>query len=113
MNIILLNPTYPYGKSQVYMGGSLISLGAQLIEAGCKVVYYDLNMTALGSIDFSGADAIGITVVGSPYIPGAILLAKQFVPLGIPVLIGGQVIAKLGTQEFTALFRNTLAVQVR
>ncbi|MES2409702.1 MAG: radical SAM protein [Patescibacteria group bacterium] len=113
--IVLLQPAYPYGKSQVYMGGALISVGSQLLALGFEVTMFDLNMTDIQTIMsvLQNADYVGVTVIGSPYIPGTIEIAKQLAMLDIPVLIGGQVIAKLGQREFITLFAGTNAVQIK
>ncbi len=109
MNILLINPRYPYGKAQTYLGGSLTAVGAQMLALGHFVRITDLNHEDL---DFCGHDVVGVSVSGSPYIPSAIEITRQAEQKGKKVLIGGQVIAKLGKNEFETLFGKS-TVQIK
>lgn len=94
--IALIQPMYPYGKPQIYLGSSLFVVAAQLKSVGCATRIFDLNLESVSMDSFAEFDCIGITVIGVPYIPGVIALAEELSVLGIPIVIGGQSIAKLG-----------------
>ncbi len=106
MKIVLINPAYPYGKHQIYFGGSISTLGAELLALGHTVTLIDLNIETLENVweTLSKSDFIGISVVGSPYIPGTVELCNKLTPLLKQIVVGGQVIAKLGEREFKVLF---------
>jgi radical SAM superfamily enzyme YgiQ (UPF0313 family) len=113
-DIVLIDLRYPYGKSKAYMNGSLCATAASLIAIGNKVVMLDFNIDdsddpkVLDQIQ--QADLVGISVIGSPYIPSAIDFVRRFASKTI--LIGGQAIAKLTREQFRQLFGNTNAVQI-
>ncbi len=106
--VLLIQPAYPYGKKQIYLGESLYIVAAQLMQCGFKVDVVDLNMSPLPSADHY--DYAGITVTGAPYIPVAREIIKRFP--AIPVLVGGQPIAALEKEVFAEIFGSN-AVQVK
>jgi hypothetical protein len=111
--IKLVQPEYPYGKSQTYLGGSLITLGAQLLNIGYKVEMYDKNFEEVPMKDEDINTYFGVTVLGAPYIPETITYAKQlFAMYKNPVLVGGQGVESLSMQDFYQLFGES-AVQIK
>lgn len=113
--IVMLDLMYPYGKQKVYLNGSLITVAAQLIAMGHQVQIVDLNIDNLTDKPirdkFRSADLIGVSIIGSPYIPSAIEFAREMKKLApATVLVGGQVIENLSQPQFDALFSGTNAV---
>ncbi len=111
-NIVLINPHYPYGKDQIYLGGSLVSVAARMLKIGHRVQMVDLNIDRLTEVHvqttLKKADIIGISLTGSPYIPGVLKLIPElrvFAPNAM-ILIGGQVISKLTPDQFKRIFRG-------
>lgn len=117
--IVLIDLRYPYGKKNPYMSGSIADLAARMMAVGHTIHIVDLNIDNVGDDRvkhlFAQADIIGISVIGSPYIPQAIDLAGLLTSLyyNIPILVGGQVIKKLRPGQFEKLFQGTNAVQIR
>jgi len=116
--ITLIQPQYPYGKRQIYLGGALLALASSLHATKEYIVdIFDLNITSLSTIldNIRSSDYVGITVLGSPYIPSAIELSKKLLLRGIktPILIGGQCIEALPTEDFQRVFRSTNARQIK
>lgn len=116
MHIAMVDLGYPYGKQRVYLNGSLMAAAARLVALGHHVRIVDLNideeMSLEAQYEFKQADAIGISVYGSPYIPSAIAFAKRYAHMIVPVLIGGQAVEQLSPIQFGTLFHNTNAVQI-
>lgn len=117
--IVLVELRYPYGKAKTYMSGSLCATAARLLAAGHSVEIVDLNIDSPESERvsnlFNYADIIGVSVIGSPYIPSTIDFAKE-VLLKYPqatLILGGQVIRSLTCEQFQKVFAGTKAVQVR
>ncbi len=116
--VILINPAHPYGKSQVYMNGSLIAIAARLQATGCEVNIIDFNLDSLGDQKVQSwlrsADIIGVSFTGAFDIPGVIQLLPELrarTP-NAKIIFGGQVIEALTPQQFTTVF-GTEAIQVR
>ena len=107
--VVMVDLGYPYGK-KVYMSGSLIAIAAQLMAVGHEVNIVDFNIDnydddRVRSL-FAATDIIGISVMGSPGIPGAISLINRFTD-DFPhsqVIVGGQVISHLTCQQFNQVF---------
>lgn len=118
-NIVLIDLKYPYGKTKVYMNGSLVAIAAVLMAMGHRVNIIDFNIDQWGDERvqalLENADLIGISLIGSPYFESA----HQFVKLlnasfpNKPVMIGGQVVEKLEPYQFKLVFAGTNAVQYR
>ncbi len=117
--VVLVELRYPYGKSKIYMSGSLCATAARLLAAGHSVEIIDLNIDSPGSERvmnlFGNADIIGVSVIGSPYIPSMISFAKE-VLVKYPeatLIVGGQVIRGLTSEQFSTMFAGTEAIQIR
>lgn len=120
MRIALINPQYPYGKDQIFLGGSVSSIGARLLAMGHDVHLIDLNIDRIGDAQTQrvvrDADTIGISLTGSPYIPGARSLVDELRGRGIPapILLGGQGIARLPSEQFNRIIGSRIGVvQIR
>ncbi len=113
-NIVLIDLQYPYGKNHVYMNGSLCAIAASLMAMGHWVKILDFNIDDSDDSkilqQILDADLVGISVIGSPFIPSAIEFSNRF--SSKVTLIGGQVIAKLQREQFEQLFKGTRATQV-
>jgi hypothetical protein len=108
--VVLVDLRYPYGKSKVYMNGSLLCIAAQMTVAGHQVDVLDLNIDSLSGQRaqelLSKAQFIGVSVVGSPYFLPTIDFC-QYAAENYPnanVLLGGQVIRGLTDDEFRRIF---------
>src|ERR1035437_3208351 len=114
--IVMIDLKYPYGKSQIYLGGSTISVMARFIKMGYQVAHINLNVENINDQliqdKISQADLFGVSVIGAPYIPSAIELAKILSKYGKPILFGGQVIERLQKDQFSILFTGTTAKQM-
>lgn len=102
--VLFIQPAYPYGKKQVFLGNSLLIVAAQLIQIGFEVTFVDMNIEDPG--DITHYDFVGITVTGAPYIP---VVADYLIQLkhseSMPtVLLGGQPIAHLEQNLFKSIF---------
>lgn len=113
MKFALINLRHPYGKSQVYFNASLASVAAMLLVMGHSVEYLDFNLDNPDDPRLMNADVIGISLIGAPYIPGALALAEHLKDSGKPILMGGQVIENLSEGQFAKIFAGTNARQIR
>ncbi len=127
--ITMVNLKYPYGKTQTYMGGSTIATISRFKEMGHEVEYVDFNLDIdprekivdilnkeswwkmlnimIVSEKFKMADLIAISVTGAPYIPSMIELSKFLsATYKKPVIVGGQIIEQLTSQQFEALMQD-------
>jgi hypothetical protein len=117
--IVLVDLQYPYGKKKAYMSGSLCDLTARLLSLEHLVTIIDLNIDDLSESRtlsmLRSADLIGVSVIGSPYIPSAIKFGRFLKHLcpKTPVLLGGQVIQCLSPEQFRELFEGTNAIQMK
>lgn len=116
--VFLQQLPYPYGKKQVYLGSTLSIIASQirkseLFEPTIKI--QDLNFFKEHfSEEYSKENSIlGISVIGPSYIPIAIKHSEKMNSLGIPIMIGGQPIAKMSPDLFRKLFKNPLTQQIR
>lgn len=112
--VLLIQLPYPYGKSQVYLGTSLIHVAYICKKLGYNVEIMDLNIQTLEDVKkkIPKADWVGTSIIGVPYIPVAIRLARIVTRYDKQLLIGGQCIEHLRREEFHALFKNTSAIQI-
>lgn len=112
MTVVLLQPKYPHGGSQIYLPGSLMNLGSRLMVAGVKIEIIDLNLLSLNTPTtrelLRKAAAIGITVLGTPYIPVVISMVRDLRKMGCGqrILIGGEGIIRISPQDFICLFED-------
>ncbi len=131
--VFLQQLPYPYGKKQVYLGSTLPIIAEQIDQASfwkIEVKIEDLNFfynkatskeplkesisCEPGALDFlQNSGSFGISVIGSSYIPIAIRYAGILTDLGIPIMIGGQPIAKMSPELFRKLFKSPLVQQIR
>lgn len=82
----------------IYMPTSLLSMAARLQHTGIKVNIWDENFEP-----YTGSSStVGINLLGAPYIPVVQQLIKRLDAQQI--LLGGQVINGLKTEEFLSLF---------
>ena len=104
MKIALVQPRYPHGKSQIYLPGGVMNLGGRLIDAGLDVRLVDRNLDPLP--DPKDYDVIGYSVLGPPYIPGAITEMRQLRAMGFAgkLLVGGEGVARLDPSDFERWF---------
>lgn len=111
-SIVLFQPRYPYGKNQIYMPTGVLNLGARLFEASHDVAFFDLNFTGFDSSEVQeavdGADTLGFTVLGAPYVPEVVANIRTLRQQGcqLPILIGGQGVARMRPQDFARWFAN-------
>ncbi len=118
-SITLIQPQYPHGgKSQTYLPTGVLNLGSRLTQAGVEVDFIDLNRTGLrDGIDvLKNSDAIGITVLGPPYIPEAIKVIREMRQAGLvqPILVGGQGVSLLKDESnFEKWFGGLGAVLIK
>lgn len=116
---VIIDMQYYLGCSRVWMNGSVVGIAAVLMAMGCEVDIVDFNIDHWDDERvqalLSHADYVGISLVGAPYIPGAIALAKRLNAAfpNKPIILGGKVIEKLEPYQFKLLFTGTLAVQYR
>lgn len=110
MKVCLIQPGYPYGRPQTYLPGGLMNLGSRLMSIGATVGFVDLNHDELESDaaleSIRGADFLGLTVLGPPYIPTVIELIFRIRALGFyqSVLLGGEGVARLQPEDVRAWF---------
>jgi hypothetical protein len=110
--VLLIQPAYPYGKKQVFLGNSLLIIAVQLMQVGFKVDIVDMNLEDPG--DITHYDFIGITVTGAPYIPVvADYLSRFNHSESMPtILLGGQPIAHLENDLFESIFEKNV-IQIK
>lgn len=115
--VVLVDLRYPYGKSKVYMSGSLVAVAAQLTAAGKEVDIIDFNIDNLedGRVKslFSKAQVVGLSVIGSPNFPEAITMCQYLAEHyhHTKVVVGGQTVRHLDNSEFRRIFGKR-AVQI-
>lgn len=109
--IRLIQPSYPYGKKQTYLGGTLVTVASQLEAIGYEVEILDMNINEFYSLELERGQFIGITILGAPYIPKVIVYAEVLKRQGHTVLIGGQGIEGFSNEQFKSLFGET-AIQI-
>lgn len=108
--VVLVDIRYPYGKSKVYMSGSLVAVAAQLMASGIQVDIVDLNIDRLEDARvkslFSKAQVIGLSIIGSPHFPQAIEMCQYLAENyhHAKVVVGGQSVRHLDSSEFRRIF---------
>jgi radical SAM superfamily enzyme YgiQ (UPF0313 family) len=119
MKVLLIQPRAHWGKHP-YLPNGLLALASILMTAKVTVKIIDMNIydklpSAQQLITY---DWIGIGVLGAPYIPPAIRLAKQLREQGYQkrILFGGPVIDKIKQEDWQKLFSandldNIVAIQ--
>lgn len=114
--ITMIDLKYPYGKPKIYLSGSTIVASSRFLHLGYDVHNIDLNIDewddSLIQTMIKNSDFVGVSLIGAPYIPSAIELVKKLDSTHTPVLLGGQVVEKLSTEQFNSLFKNTNAKQI-
>ncbi|HRH23029.1 MAG TPA: hypothetical protein PK295_00140 [Candidatus Magasanikbacteria bacterium] len=114
--IVLIEQRYPYGKDKVYLSGSIVSVAARLLIMGHEVQLVDLNIDRMHQTHvrkkLREADLIGVAVVGAPAIPGLLRLIPQIRAFAQDtlILVGGQVIERVTTDQFNRIFGTYSAV---
>ncbi len=106
MNILLVQPTYPYGKEQIYLPGGLLNFGSRLINSGINAEFVDLNLDPEPNwVDY---DLVGFSVLATPYIPRVINHIRKMREAGFagPVLVGGEGVVRLKHAHFNRWFRE-------
>jgi hypothetical protein len=110
MLVTLIQPRAPWGFHP-YLPNGLLSVAARLATQGIRSMIFDENIGdrpsdlamrhALGQ-----SDALGIGVLGSPYIPEAIRVGRELRRLGYtqPIFIGGEVAMRLTATQFDRIF---------
>jgi len=106
MYVLLINPRYPFGGSQIWLNVSIVAVAAQLTHLGHTVDLLDLNIDELDKQAVKAAEMIGVSIFGAAYIPGAVELIvrlQQMNPL-TKVIVGGQTAGRLTTEQFGHVF---------
>lgn len=113
-SVLLVRPRYPYGRSQIYMPTDLIRVAAMIETTGVKADVLDLNLHKLPSEkELRKYDAIGVGVVGPPYIPQSRKVVSEISARSdAKIFVGGQVIAHLGANQFERIYGQN-AVQIK
>lgn len=106
MNFLIINPRYPFGKSQIYFNLSTVAVAAQILALGHMVEILDLNIDKLEVAQVRSADIVGVSIFGAAYIPGAIELLRiirQMNPQA-RLIVGGQTVERLDDEDFSKIF---------
>lgn len=113
-NFLLVRPRYPHGKSQIYMPTDLMRVAAMIETTGVKTRLLDLNLHKMPSERELGKyDAIGVGVVGPPYIPQSRKIVQEISgSSSAEVFVGGQVISHLNSDQFRRIYGEK-AVQIK
>lgn len=114
MRITMVDLLYAYGKQRPFLNGSLVAATARLRSGGHDVTYVDYNIDSEEAVlkALRSAEAIGVSVYGSPYIPVALKFARRMFQTGVPILVGGQAAQNLTREQFAQIFAGTHAVQI-
>lgn len=110
MHILLIVPPNPH-RAYTYLQNGPLVLAAQVATArrDVMVVYRDLNLERhIDYAEVDAADIIGITVMGTPYIPAALEISKRLRMNGYtrPIVIGGQGVMRLTSTQFRGIYRG-------
>jgi len=118
MTITLVNLRYPYGAKQVYLNHSLVSVASRIISINpnAKIKFVDFNIDEYDDLKytFEESDALGISLLGAPYIPEAIKFVWK-IEKDFPkkqVAIGGQVIEHISQEAFSQIFCDLAVKQI-
>lgn len=112
MHVTLLQPGHLYGGRQTYLPGSLLNLGSRLIAVGVSVSFFDLNHNCLADKEVQKqlhlSDRIGITVLGTPYIPTVreLIVALRKSGYQQPIMVGGEGVIRLTRVQFNQIFQR-------
>lgn len=102
-NALLIRPKYPYGKNQIWMPVDLLKVASQMDETGIESDIVDLNMEKIPS--YAGDyDHIAIGVIGAPYIPETMEIARNIQREGKIPLLGGPGVEHLTSDEFEFIY---------
>lgn len=118
LNVVIIHPRNPWGRDQVYLAGSVYGIAAVFVALGHTVRVVDLNIDRLSDkfvqSALAAANIIGISVLGSAYIPGTLTLIPELHRIAphATVLLGGQVIEQLSPKQFAAIYTRHRVVQV-
>lgn len=109
-SVLLIRPSYPYGKSQIYMPTDLIRVASMIESAGVKTRVLDLNLHKMSSErELRKYDAIGIGVVGPPYIPISRKIVNALECAKVSkIFVGGQVITHLSPNQFGRIYGQNI-----
>ncbi len=112
--VVLVTLPNPYGRKQIYLGGSLPAVGSQMMHLGHDVTSIDLNIDTLQEARIQHilhkADIVALTIIGSPGIPNARHHINTIRSLTqADIIVGGQAVDTLTREQFSTLF-GTYAV---
>lgn len=110
LEMLLIKPSYPYGRPQVWMPVDLMKVASQIEMVGIRTDIADLNMENLPDID--RYDYVGIGVTGAPYIPVTKGISDSLVERGKKVIAGGPGVEHLKPKEFGRIYGES-PVQIR
>jgi radical SAM superfamily enzyme YgiQ (UPF0313 family) len=118
MRITLVQPKYPHGgsgKRQVYLPGGLMNLASRFMAVGVETDFVDLNLVNYCWQRLRDADVIGISVLGTPYIPVAVDLVREIRAnsISLPILIGGEGVARIKSKHFDEWFAGLNVTQIK
>jgi len=112
MRALLIRDHYPFNREQIWLPMDLQKVAAQLDASGVKTDVVDLNLSRLENINLSHYDRIGIGIIGAPYVPRTMDLARKIKErTGRAPLIGGQMMETLPQLHFRQIFGES-AVQI-
>ena len=106
-HILLLQPPSRWGN-HVYLVNGLLATATRLRTAGFSVEIRDLNIDeGLSQTTIESADIVGISILGSPYIPPAFKLAKEVRELGYNgrIFFGGPILENIVPEDWQKLFQ--------
>lgn len=106
-HILLLQPRSAWGK-QPYIDNGLLATATRLSAAGMTYSIVDLNVDDEISHDLiTQADAVGISIIGCPFIPPAFTLAKGIREVGYngPIFFGGPMAETITRVNWELLFK--------
>lgn len=104
----LIQPRHPYGR-RPYLPNGILNLGTRIAHATRDTIAFtDLNVDETLPASVSEADVIGISVLGTPYIPEAHAIIRRLRErkLEQPVVIGGQGVMRLSEEQFNRIYRK-------
>jgi radical SAM superfamily enzyme len=107
-NILLIQPRSAWGN-HIYLVNGLLATATRLALAGFTYTIKDLNIDdEISQEEIKNADLIGISVLGSPYIPQAIKLAKNLRERGYDgrFFLGGPILENISLEDWQKLFQS-------
>lgn len=115
--IALIELPYLYGRKEVRMNQSLISVAARVNAIGHQATILDLNIDAYDSPNvqetLASSDIAGISLLGAPYFPQSVEFAERIqrdFP-NITIAVGGQVVEYVSKDAFNRIFKNSEKVK--